>query len=148
MTAAAPLVVRRAVTADALDILAWRNDPLTRAMSKNQDAIGEAQHLAWFEAAVADPRRLLLVAEVGGVKIGMVRFDFGQETEVSINLGPEHRGRGYSLPLLLAALDWVEGDVWAEIRDENAASQHLFARAGFERRHAADGVGRYLRKGR
>lgn len=147
MTASADLVVRRAGPADALDILVWRNDPHTRAMSKTQDAVDSVQHLAWYEAALADPRRLLLVGEIGGgQKVGMVRFDFGEETEVSINLNPAHRGRGHSLPLLLAGLSWVEGDVWAEIRDENAASLRLFARAGFERRHSSNGLGRYLRR--
>ena len=141
------VVVRPAVEGDALDVLAWRNDPVTRAMARNREAVDEASHLAWFAGALADSRRTFLIGEVEGEKIGMVRFDRGDETEVSINLNPAHRGRGLSYPLLMAALACVDGDVWAEIRPENAASLRLFERAGFVFREIRDGLRRYLRRG-
>lgn len=139
------VIVRPAREADALDVLAWRNDPVTRAMARNQEAVDEASHLAWFAGALADPRRTCLIGELGGEKIGMVRFDRGDETEVSINLNPAHRGRGLSQPLLAAALALEPGEVWAEIRPENAASLRLFERAGFQFRAMRDGLRRYLR---
>jgi RimJ/RimL family protein N-acetyltransferase len=141
------VVVRRAGEGDALDVLSWRNDPMTRAMARNQEAVDEASHLAWFAAALADPRRTFLIGEAEGEKIGMVRFDRDGETEVSINLNPAHRGRGLSYPLLMAALALVSGDVWAEIRPENAASLRLFERAGFRFKTMHEGLRRYLRRG-
>lgn len=143
----APVTVRPATEADALDVLAWRNDPLTRAMSRDQGEVDQAAHLAWFSGAVADPRRLLLIGEVGGAKVGMVRFDRGERIEVSINLNPEHRGRGLSHPLLSAALGLVQGDVWAVVREDNAASRRLFERAGFDLQDTVEGLRRYLRRG-
>ena len=94
------VTVRPARPADALDVLAWRNDPLTRAMSRDQEVVAEAAHLAWFTRALADPARTLLIGEAMGGKVGMVRIDRGAETELSINLNPAFRGQGLSRPLL------------------------------------------------
>ena len=147
MTAPVLLVLRDAAAADALDVWAWRNDPLTRAMSRTTDEVDKASHLDWFAKALADARRTLLIGEVEGEKVGMVRFDHSAETEVSININPAHRSRGLGYGLLCEAMRRVDGDVWAEIKDENVASQRLFERAGFELQSAEDGRRRYLRRG-
>jgi RimJ/RimL family protein N-acetyltransferase len=139
------MILRAAALDDALDVLAWRNDPLTRDMSRAQDPIDEAGHLAWFGQAIADPNRTLLIGELGGEKIGMVRFDRAEETEVSINMNPRFRGRGLGYELLMAALAQARGSIVAEIREENLASQRLFERAGFVFDRAADGLRRYVR---
>lgn len=146
MTDLDKMVLRKATEADALDILAWRNDPHTRAMSRNQDEVDTASHIAWFGKALVDPRRTFLIGEVDDEKIGMVRFDRGDETEVSIHLNPAYRSQGLSYPLLMEALTFVAGDVWAEIKEENAASLRLFERAGFEFQGTSDGLRRYLRR--
>jgi RimJ/RimL family protein N-acetyltransferase len=138
--------LRPATEADALDVWAWRNDPLTRAMSRNQDVVEKADHLAWFTRALADPNRTLLIGEVEGEKVGMVRFDHGDETEVSINVNPAHRSRGYGYSLLSEAVKRADGDVWAEIKAENAASRRLFERVGFELQGGRDDRLRYLRR--
>lgn len=139
--------IRRATMDDALDILAWRNDPQTRAVSRATGEVDTASHRAWFQTALADPRRTILIGEAGGEKVGMVRFDRDEETEVSINLNPACRGRGLSYPLLMAALAEASGDVWAEVLEENAISIRLFERAGFELRGRREGFRRYLRPG-
>jgi len=141
------MIVRKATHDDALDILSWRNDPQTRALSRNQDEVERAPHLEWFGKALVDPRLTLLIGEVDGVKIGMVRFDHGDETEVSINVNPACRSRGHGYALLAEAMKHVAGDVWAEIKDENLASQRVFERAGFEHQGVRGGLRRYLRRG-
>ncbi len=139
------MILRKATSADALDVWFWRNDPLTRAMARVQDEIPRASHVGWFANAVGDPRRTILIGEVDGEKVGMVRFDHGDATEVSININPEHRSRGHGYALLLAAMQLVPGEVWAEIKDENLVSQRLFERVGFKFRSTSDGLRRYLR---
>ena len=140
------MLVRKATKADALDVLSWRNDPLTRSMSRASDEVGEAPHLEWFEQAVADPSRTLLIGEVDGQKIGMVRFDHGEEIEVSININPACRGRGLSYALLTESMTWVRGTLVAEIRAENLASQRLFEHAGFSFCGVRDELRRYVGK--
>jgi RimJ/RimL family protein N-acetyltransferase len=131
------LLIRRATLQDALDILRWRNDPLTRSMSRDTTIIDADAHLAWFARALEDPSRLILVAEAAGEKLGMARFDeAGGRWEANINLAPEARGRGLGAPLLQAALG-VFAEVWptmaveAEIRPENTASIRIFESSGF-----------------
>ena len=138
------MLVRKAAPADALDVLAWRNDPAARAMSRTPDEVQEAAHIEWFNTALDDPRRTLLIGEADGHKVGMVRFDQGQDTEVSITVNPACRGRGLGQALLAEALKWVRGDVVAEVRPENLVSQRLFERAGFTFTGLHDGLRRYV----
>ena len=142
------MTIRNATDADAEDVWAWRQDPHTRAMSRSQAETPLAAHLAWFAAALSDPGRTLLIGEVGDVKAGMVRFDRGAVTEISINVNPACRSRGYGQALLSLALEREDGEVWAEIRVENVASQRLFGRAGFELSETREGFHRYVRRGR
>jgi RimJ/RimL family protein N-acetyltransferase len=139
------MIVRRATVDDALDVLAWRNDPTTRAMSRTQERVEEAAHLAWFAEAIADSRRTLLIGELDGQKIGMVRLDHGEETEISINVNPLFRGRGLGYAFISEALAGVRGPVTARIKEENLASVRSFERAGFVLEGAHNGLLRYIR---
>lgn len=139
------MILRKATSDDAVDVWVWRNDPLTREMSRTTDEVPRAAHLGWFASSLTDPRRTILIGEVDGEKVGMVRFDHGAKTEVSININPAHRSRGYGYALLMAATRAVPGDLWAEIKDQNLASQRLFERAGFRLNSTEGGLGRYRR---
>ena len=129
--------LRPATPADAIDILNWRNDPHTRAMSKNSEMIDEARHLEWFRAAIADPQRLLLIGEHENQKIGMVRFDYeGNAWKVSINLAPQMRGKGFGYLLLKSGLNFLRSvknadSIFAEIKAGNNASLSIFSKCGF-----------------
>lgn len=139
------MIIRSATNSDALDVLEWRNDPMTRAMSRSSHVVEERSHIEWFAKAVTDPRHTLLIGEVEGSKVGLVRFDHGDITEVSIFMNPAHRGRGYGLALLLEALKFDRGEIVAEIRPENIASLRIFEQAGFEFQDIHDGLRRYVR---
>ena len=136
--------IRKARHADALMVLDWRNDPMTRAMSRNGEAVSAEEHLAWFGRAVEDPERLLFIGEADAGAVGMVRFDLGEPCEVSINLNPAFRGQGLSRDLLAAALQACPvRPLEAEIKEENAPSQRLFEGAGFVRLADRAGLRRY-----
>ena len=137
--------LRKATPGDSLDLWRWRNDPVTRAMSRNSEAVELAGHEAWFRRALEGSATSLFIGETEEGPVGMVRFDHGAETEVSINLNPAFRGRGLSHALLAAGLAEVGGVVFAEIKDENAASRRLFEQAGFRRIGRVGDRGRYRR---
>ena len=42
------MILRKATIDDAMDILTWRNDPLTRAASFNKEEIDPDSHMNWF----------------------------------------------------------------------------------------------------
>lgn len=137
------VIVRRAEADDCERILAWRNEPLTRAMSINQDEISLEQHRAWFGRALANPNLLLLVgslADGSSHDIGVCRFDLaedGASAEANINLAAAFHGRGLSTPLLAAGIAFFEQSfpsilqMSAKIRPGNLASRKCFAACGF-----------------
>lgn len=140
--------LRPATADDAAELFRWRNDPLTRQQSLSSDAIAWDTHVAWLARALADPDRLLLIAEVDGVGVGSVRCDVtradGGETGVlSWQIAPERRGRGRASAMLRAAVAQgrLAGMVLrAEIKPDNAASQRAAAAAGFVHVESAPGL--------
>src|SRR3546814_18189580 len=66
MTDAPAILLRPVQPLDSADLLAWRNDPLTRATSRNTAAIELATHAAWPERPPAAPERRPGIAERGG----------------------------------------------------------------------------------
>jgi RimJ/RimL family protein N-acetyltransferase len=140
-----PVTLRKATSDDASDLLAWRNDPLTRAMSRSSDPVEAAEHARWFQRVLQDATCTLLIGEDDGRKIGMVRLSRGEETEVSINLNPAVRGGGLSRALLTQALAQESGALLAVIKPENLASIRLFEGAGFVLEDTRDGLARYVR---
>jgi RimJ/RimL family protein N-acetyltransferase len=141
--------LRRATMDDALDVLAWRNDPLAVAMSKTPGAIGQETHLAWFARAIRNEDRVLLVAMGADQKLGMVRFDrTGEAWLVSITIAPEQRGKGFSVGILQQAITWFRADhghqtLLAEIKEDNAPSLKLFERCGFKKQGQTEGLCSY-----
>jgi L-amino acid N-acyltransferase YncA len=134
------VTVRPAGEQDSLDLLAWRNDPVTRAASIESHPVSRAAHEAWFARVLADPHRVLYIGYDSGTSIGMVRFDAaedGRGAEISLNVAPAQRGRGLGRELLLAAISRYREAVGppkmlrARIRPGNEASLRLFRGAGF-----------------
>ncbi|MCC7410165.1 MAG: UDP-2,4-diacetamido-2,4,6-trideoxy-beta-L-altropyranose hydrolase [Gammaproteobacteria bacterium] len=135
-----PIVLRRAAPADRDAMLAWRNDPGVRRYSHDGDPIPAAAHARWFAAALADPARLLLVAEHADRPVGVLRYDCdGQAAHVSIYLVPGCSGRGYGPAMLRAGSRWLSSHrpdlrrITAQVLANNDVSRQAFAAAGYTR---------------
>ena len=129
--------LQRATMDDALDVLAWRNDPESIAASKTGGAVEVKEHLDWFGRKFESPDHLILIAVNDGRKLGMVRFDrMPGEWIISINLAPPERGKGYGATMLAIAIQRL-GDhigavnLLAEIKADNLASLRIFEKCGF-----------------
>lgn len=115
----------------------WRlvNDPTVRTVSVSSDQIPWATHEAWFSARLRG-QQPMLIAEVGSLKVGYVRFDSTPDgVEVSIALDLAHRG-GLGGRVLRAACEWWDSrhrdmPLRARIKTDNEASRGAFRRAGF-----------------
>ncbi|MEO8557237.1 MAG: bifunctional UDP-2,4-diacetamido-2,4,6-trideoxy-beta-L-altropyranose hydrolase/GNAT family N-acetyltransferase [Actinomycetota bacterium] len=109
--AAPGLAARPATVQDAQLLWQWRNDPVTRASSRNSEPVPWPEHLAWVVSSLTREDRLLLVLEDETGPAGTVRWDLGQDSgqegdrewEVSITVAPERRGHSLSRPILRAA---------------------------------------------
>jgi ribosomal protein S18 acetylase RimI-like enzyme len=124
------LALRPATPDDARRVFDWRNEPAARAASRNTGELDWAAHKAWFPDALRTRR--MLIAELEGEPVGMVRLDpAGDGAVVSIALAPERRGQGLGRQLLDAALAGEDGPLLAEVREDNAASLRIFRDCGF-----------------
>ena len=137
--AASTLVMRPALAEDAGLVHAWRNDPATRAMSHDAQEIAAPAHVQWLTSVLADPTRLLLIASIGAIPVGVIRFDrhSGGRATVSLYLDPFLHGLGLGTVMLLAgeqhACSQPDPPVHFEatVVEANAASQRMFRSAGY-----------------
>lgn len=133
------------VEVDARQVMKWRNDPATLAMSFHHDPkTWEHFWPEYRDRYFSHPDYPLPVFAVHeGRRVGFLRFEpvphpaglHGRTVDVSINIAPESRGRGLGTAVLRAALDHLARQgvdtVYAEVKVENAASSKAFAAAGF-----------------
>lgn len=131
--------LRPAEPADRDDLFAWRNHPSVRKFSRDSGEIPYEAHGRWFERVLGDAARHLLVAEIEGRPLGVLRFDENPAAgtaEISIYLTPDMQGRGWGDALLRTGIDWCRAHLalsglTAEILPGNERSATIFARAGF-----------------
>lgn len=146
------LTLRTANDADATLLWRWANDPQSRAASGRSEPIAWERHLAWLADRSSDPGSSLYIAERPiGSAIGILRFE-GPDSEatVSINLGPDARGRGLGSRILELGLERVAAErpiqrFKADIKRDNVPSLEIFRAAGFseDARSGKDGLVTY-----
>jgi RimJ/RimL family protein N-acetyltransferase len=132
------IALRYATPADADRLLAWRNDPVTRAASQSTTPISREDHDRWMKFNVSEgyAEHVVLIAEMDEGTIGVVRFDANKkdvmEYEVSLTIAPEFRGQGLAKEVLSRACDMIEDFVLtAQIRIGNMRSRKAFIHCGF-----------------
>ena len=119
----------------------WRNDPITRKMFVNGEKVSWEEHSSWYEKALLNNCRKLYLGKEGGIPIGIVRFNKCDNEEyvfdVSINISPESRGKGFGKQLLNNGIRRLHKEVKnckfirAEVKTENEYSNKLFKSCGF-----------------
>lgn len=130
---AAAFVLRLAGPEDCADIYRWRNDPVTRNNSFNTEPIPYEAHVKWYQGALNDGSKIILIAVNDQEKIGMVRFDLKPAGEALINvvIAPEKRGQGFGSVILEKACQYIFDqtaitNITAEIKKENVQSIKAF----------------------
>lgn len=130
--------LRTANVDDAIQAFHWRNALSVRKLSNNKEEIDAHGHLIWWQNAIKNPNRILLIFELGEVPVGVLRYDLtGNEALVSVYLDPQKVNLGLGHELLLMGEEWL-GDndsgiarLIAEIHDDNESSTKAFSKAGF-----------------
>lgn len=135
--------IRRATQDDWSLLLNWRNDPVTRAMSRNTNTISEEEHRAWLDGVLSRDDRKLFVAEIA---VGAIRLDQGSDhTELSWVTAPQYRGMGFGRSILENVSRCETQTLRAEIKPENAASKRMADRCGFVKIDEANGLEIWVR---
>lgn len=135
------LKVQRAGPAECDLVLAWRNDPAVRALSRQSEPIKLEDHRHWYAASLNSPERLLLIGRIGSRAVGVIRFDAlpaQHAARVSIYLDPSVLGLGLGPVLLdrgqvaLRATWPATARIEADVVPSNAASRRMFLGAGYD----------------
>ncbi len=124
---------------DAKLILQWRNDPETLRMSFHTKAkVWESFFKEFTQSYFSFPDLPPLFAVVDGERVAFLRFRPlpGHSCDISINVAPAARGRGFGTQILkeVQSIIRTQGyhSLYAEIKPENAASCKAFEAAGFQ----------------
>ncbi len=124
------IALRRAEETDAAQLLAWRNDPETRANSRRQHI------LTWAELSEAPPgtRRETYIGDIDGRPVGTVRLDYTDgQCELSWTVAPASRGQSIGRALVEAAIATATTKrLTAEIKPGNRASRRIAEALGFK----------------
>lgn len=138
--------IRQAIGSDARLLFEWRNETTARKNSRNSEVIEWEAHRAWFDRALANPQRSLLIVSCGGAPAGTIRFDLtAVDCEISIVISAEFRGQGLATKSLVLAETFLAEHhreihtILAWIADDNAASQRTFQALGYVSTERTDG---------
>ena len=131
--------MRLASIEDAETMFSWRNHPSTRSVSRAQGPIDKTSHVNWLNNALRNENRLILIGELFGEPIGVVRFDIvDKEGEVSIYLNPNKVSNGFGAALLRKAelflSNWNSNikNLTAHVIGSNQKSINLFLKGEYE----------------
>lgn len=129
----------------ALQVMEWRNDPDTlRASFDGKPKLWKSFREEFSAHYFSTPHLPPLFACRGGERIAFLRFrPFYLEhpfprrlCEISINVAPRHRGKGWGAQVLSAVESLVLAQgydaIIAEIKSEHKVSQRVFETAGYE----------------
>ncbi|OAJ71372.1 UDP-2,4-diacetamido-2,4,6-trideoxy-beta-L-altropyranose hydrolase [Methylobacillus sp. MM3] len=138
MMGCAGLVLRMARPEDSEAVFAWRNHLSIREVSRSPAPIPWDNHKVWFSEVLNNHNRLLLIAEMDAVPVGVVRFDIQDaKAEISLYLVPGQPGAASGRDLLQSAEAWLARNrldveiLHAHVMGANGRSVGLFQRAGY-----------------
>ena len=128
------MILRKAKFDDWKILLDWRNDPISRANSFDQNEITEETHKSWFSKSLKNPERSIYILEDKEKKaLGTIRCDLNQDNTktLSWNINPSNRGQGYGSLILKIFMESNDGNFIAEIKEDNIASIKMAEKNGF-----------------
>lgn len=91
------ITFRELQIADAELLYHWKNDPETRANSRNTEEVPWESHFRWVSSVIENPGgKILRLAVLNSMPVGLVRTGFHEDgrTEVHYTVSPVFRKRG------------------------------------------------------
>lgn len=124
---------------DSSLILQWKNDPITRFFSKNQEKVEKIRHQKWFTNRLNLKNPNLWIVETNGVACGTLRLDQEKESTLSWTVAPDFRGKGLGKKMVKAFSDRLNFLLVAWIHKGNVASQKIARFSGFKKESSKSG---------
>lgn len=120
----------KAQIADLSILQSWRNDPVTRSLSRRRHEFSVEDVESW----VFNEGRAFYIAHAGGERVGFVSYEphAGSDAlEISIVVAPQFRGKGIGKMMLSEAVNKASVPLYAHVRKNNPMSIALFKSCGF-----------------
>ncbi len=134
--------LRKAAMEDCASLHIWRNAEETRRYIFGTDPIPLDAHRKWFKDSVENPNRIILIGEIDGVPVGVLRYDVtGLDALISVYLVPGTQGQGIGTQLVRVGSLWLKENlpqvltVKADVMSSNVASMKAFINAGYKEHH-------------
>ena len=127
---------RKVTEGDLSTIYRWRNDPIVRKNSFNQEEISWEEHLGYWSARMKNSNAYSFIVVSENEDVGLVRLDReGDACEVHILIAPDKHGRGLGKAAIAKTKDMAGGlnikKLIARVKDTNVASKKIFTENGF-----------------
>ncbi|MDC0225480.1 GNAT family N-acetyltransferase [Gammaproteobacteria bacterium] len=145
------ITARLASETDSMDLLDWRNDPITLKSFFNQRIIEKEDHEKWYGNILSSEHSMIIILEINKRKIGMVRYDKKRaDYYVSLNTNPIHRGKGYASEMLVCSERFIDSGkeeikIVADILIDNKISIRTFTSAGYKFAKRKENFFRYIK---
>lgn len=113
----------------------WQCQAGTRKYARTTGIPQRDEHFSWLIAKLSDPHCEIRIIEKKGVPVGLLRLDNLWDQylyEVSIIVSLENRGHGIATEALKLIREMCPmRQLYAEIHEENTASEKLFSKSGY-----------------
>jgi UDP-2,4-diacetamido-2,4,6-trideoxy-beta-L-altropyranose hydrolase len=120
---------------DSAMLLRWRNDPETRRNSLNTTEVSPEEHARWFCRMIRLHPQRIAIAEMDGLQVGVIRFDWNDEHEsyeISFTVAPQHRRKGLGFRIVQQETQRLSNvRLLAKVKVANIGSRRIFDRLGF-----------------
>jgi RimJ/RimL family protein N-acetyltransferase len=138
------IYIREATGADLFLAYDCRYDPISMKNARETGETSIQDHMRWFWKTLKDDSVEVYIGEreeegrFGRFDVGIIRFNYGDPTEIAIHLHPIIRGRGYGTKVLRKSIEKFclknpnEKVLMATIRPSNIASIRIFEKNGFK----------------
>ena len=136
------ITLRMATMDDCEAIYKWRNAEETRRHIFNPEQIRLNKHRIWFMESLKNTSRQILIAELHGRLVGVLRYDIdGRLAVISIYNVPGIKGYGIGTQIIRIGSDWLRRHfpdihkIHAKVLPENVVSEKAFVNAGYTEHH-------------
>jgi UDP-2,4-diacetamido-2,4,6-trideoxy-beta-L-altropyranose hydrolase len=136
------ITLRIATMDDCEAIYKWRNADETRRHIFNPEQISFDKHCIWFKESLKNTNRQIIIAELYGKAVGVLRYDIeGQLAVISIYNVPGIKGYGIGTQIISAGSKWLSRyfpdvhKIQARVLSGNVVSKKSFVSAGYTQHH-------------
>ncbi len=129
---------RRVELKDCQDVYDWRNSPEVRDNSFNSEKTDYEDHRVWFEKSLLNEKRIILIAQINGKPVGILRYDLEPDFAfTALYMAPGNHGKGYATHMFIRGGRWLKKNyphiqyMLSRVLVKNIASQKALLKSGY-----------------